>query len=319
MISRFFFRRSASRSQTAAPLAAIAAFSLGATSLFAQQDLSQTVIKVTPVAGGVYMLQGAGGNIGLSVGNDDAFMVDDQFAPLTPRIRAAIATVTAKPVRFLLNTHWHGDHTGGNENMKGAGAIIVAHQNVRRRMSTEQFIAAFNQKLPPSPNAALPVVTFSESITFHVNDDSVRAVHVRNAHTDGDALVVFQKANVIHMGDTFFNGSYPFIDVSTGGSARGLIAAVDAALAMTNSRTKIIPGHGPLATREDLVRYRDVVLAITNRVARLVTQGRTLAQIVAAKPSAEYDAKWGTGFIKPDQFVTMVQSSVATSGRKPRQ
>ena len=300
-------------------LAPFVTVALGATALHAQQDLSQAVIKVTPVAGGVYMLQGAGGNIGLSVGTDEAFMVDDQFAPLTPKIRAAIATVTAKPVRFLLNTHWHGDHTGGNENMKGAGAIIVAHQNVRRRMSTEQFNKAFNQKTPPSPDAALPVVTFSESITFHVNGDSVRAVHVRDAHTDGDALVVFQKANVIHMGDTFFNGAYPFIDVSSGGSARGLIAAVDAALAMSNSRTRIIPGHGPLATREDLVRYRDVVRTVTNRVARLVAQGRTLAQVVAAKPSAEYDAIWGASFIKPDQFVSIVYSSLATSGSKPRQ
>lgn len=297
----------------------LAAIALATTTARAQQDFSKTVIKVTPVAGSVYMLEGAGGNIGLSVGSDDAFMVDDQFAPLTPKIRAAIATVTAKPVRFLLNTHWHGDHSGGNENMAGSGAIIVAHENVRRRMGREQFNQAFNQRTPASPAAALPVVTFSESITFFVNGDSVRAVHVRNAHTDGDAIVVFQKANVIHMGDLFFNGMYPFIDVSSGGSVRGVLAAVDEALAMSNAQTRFIPGHGPLATRADLVRYRDVLKSVTDRVARLVTQRRTLAQVLAAKPSAEFDAKWGNGFMKTDPFVTTLYTSLATSGRKPQQ
>ncbi len=295
------------------------AIALAATTLHAQQDFSQTVIKVTPVAAGVYMLQGAGGNIGLSVGNDDAFMIDDQFAPLTPKIRAAIATVTAKPVRFVLNTHWHGDHTGGNENMTGAGAIIVAHDNARRRMGVEQFNAAFNSTTPASPRAALPVVTFSESMTFHVNGDSVRAVHVRNAHTDGDALVHFRKANVMHMGDNFFNGMYPFIDVSSGGSVRGTIAAVNEALTMTDAQTRIIPGHGPLATRDDLIAYRNMLRTISDRVARLVAQRRTLAQVVAAKPSADFDGKWGNGFMKPNPFITSVYTSLATSGRKPRQ
>ncbi|MEO5579520.1 MAG: MBL fold metallo-hydrolase [Gemmatimonadaceae bacterium] len=296
----------------------IVAIAFAAATLHAQQDFSQTAIKVIPVTAGVYMLEGAGGNIGLSVGQDDAFIVDDQYAPLTPKIRAAIATVTAKPVRFVFNTHWHGDHTGGNENMRGAGAIIVAHDNVRRRMSTKQFVAAFNDTVPASPGAALPIVTFSESITFHVNGDSVRAVHVGNAHTDGDALVVFQKANVLHTGDIFFNGMYPFIDVSTGGSVKGIVAAADRALAMSNARTRIIPGHGPLATRDDLVRYRDMVKSVGDRVARLVALRRTLAQVLAAKPSADFDAKWGNGFMKPEQFVSIVYSSFAPSAARPR-
>jgi len=297
------------------PLVAIA---FAATAAHAQQDFSKTVVTVTQVSMGVYMLQGAGGNIGLSIGNDDAFMVDDQYAPLTPRIRAAIATVTPKPVRFLLNTHWHGDHTGGNESMQGAGAIIVAHENVRRRMGVEQFNAAFNRRTPASPGPALPVVTFSEGMTFFVNGDSVRAVHVRNAHTDGDVLVMFQSANVVHMGDVFFNGFYPYIDVSSGGSAKGIVAAVDRALAMTNSQTRFIPGHGPVATREDLVRYRTVVNTVTDRVARLVAQRRTLAQVIAAKPSAEFDAQWGNGFMKPEQFVTILYASLAKPARTPR-
>ena len=282
------------------------------------QDVSQVQIKVIPISGGVYMLEGAGGNIGLSVGDDDAFLVDDQYAPLTPKIRAAIATLTQKPVRFLLNTHWHSDHSGGNENMKGAGAIIVAQENTRRRMGTEQFLEAFKQRVPASPAAALPVITFTEAMTFYVNGDSVRATHVRNAHTDGDVLVVFQKANVIHMGDTFFNGAYPFIDVSTGGSARGTIVAADRALAMSNAQTRFIPGHGPLGNRADLIAYRNVVKTVTDRVARHIAQGRTLKQVLAAKPSAEFDAKWGTGFIKPEPFITILYSSLTPKVKKPK-
>ncbi len=289
-----------------------------AATVLSAQDYSQTVIKVTPLSGSVYMLEGAGGNIGLSVGSDDAFLIDDQFAPLTPKIRAAIATVTARPVRFLLNTHWHGDHTGGNENMAGAGAIILAQENVRHRMSTEQFIEAFKQKVPASPRAALPIVTFSESITLYVNDDSVAAVHVPHAHTDGDVIVFFKKANVIHMGDTFFNGRYPFIDVSSGGSVLGMIAAADRALKMSNSGTRFIPGHGPLGNRDDLVRFRNMLASVTDKVAKRVAQRQTLEEVLASKPSAEYDAQLGNGNIKPDQFVSFVYASLTASARKPK-
>ena len=276
----------------------------------AQQDFSKVTISVVPVATGVYMLQGAGGNIGLSVGRDDAFVIDDQYAPLTPKIRAAIATVTPKPVRFVMNTHWHGDHTGGNESMASAGAILVAHDNVRRRMSAEQFIEAFKLREPASPAAALPVITFSDTISFFLNGDTVRAVHVRNAHTDGDAVIVFRAANVVHLGDVFFNGMYPFIDASTGGSLAGTLAAVDAVLASTNADTKYIPGHGPLATRADLVRYRDMLRVTHARLSRLAARRRTVEQVVAAKPLADLDAVWGNGFMKADQFVAIAYASV---------
>ena len=275
-----------------------------------QQDFSRVNITVVPVAPDIYMLQGAGGNIGLSVGRDDAFVIDDQYAPLTAKIRAAIATVTTRPVRFLVNTHWHGDHTGGNENMAGAGAIVVAHDNVRRRMSTEQFIEQFKMREPASPAAALPVITFSDTISFFVNGDTVRAMHVRRAHTDGDAVIVFRAANVVHMGDVYFNGMYPFIDVSSGGSLLGTIAAIDAVLAMADAGTKIIPGHGPLATRADLARYRDMLVAVRTRVAPLVARRRTLQQVLAANPLADLDAVWGKGFMKPDQFLTSVYTSL---------
>lgn len=279
------------------------------------QDTAGVTVKVVPVAAGVYMLQGMGGNIGLSAGKDDAFIIDDQYAPMTAKIKAAVSTVTPKPVRFVVNTHWHGDHTGGNEAMAGSGAIIFAHENVRRRMSKEQFLEAFNSRSPASPPAALPVITFSDTISFYINDDTLRTFHVRHAHTDGDAIVVFLKANVVHMGDTFFNGFYPFIDVSTGGSLSGMISAANVVLAVTNPETRIIPGHGPLATRADLVRYRDMLVVVGQRVGRLVAQRRTLQQVIAAKPLADLDAQWGKGFLKPEQFLTIAYSSLSQPAR----
>jgi len=273
-------------------------------------DMSQIQVKVVPVSAGVYMLEGFGGNVGLSVGSDDAFIIDDQYAPMTAKIKAAIATVTPRPVRFVVNTHWHDDHTGGNESMAGSGSIIFAHENVRRRMSTEQFMAAFNSRVPAAPKAALPVITFSDTISFYLNGDTIRTIHVARAHTDGDAIIFFRAANVIHMGDTFFNGLYPFIDVSSGGSVTGMVAAANRALAMSNAATKFIPGHGPLATRSDLIRYRDMLVTVRQRVSRLVAQGRTLRQVSAARPLAEFDAQWGNGFLKPEQFLSIVYESV---------
>jgi len=273
-------------------------------------DFSQVTVKVIPVASGIYMLEGLGGNIGLSVGKDDAFLIDDQYAPLSAKIKAAVATVTPKPVRFVVNTHWHFDHVGGNEALAGSGAIIFAHENTRRRMSSEQFIAALNRKVPASPTAALPVITFSDTITFYTNDDTVRTFHVANAHTDGDAIIFFRKANVVHMGDTFFNGRYPLIDLSSGGSLVGMIAAANQGLAMTNADTRFIPGHGPLAMRADLVRYRDMLVATRDRVGKLIAEHKTLKEILDAKPLADLDAQWGNGNIKSDQFLTIVYQSL---------
>ena len=278
-------------------------------------DTSKVTVTVVPVAAGVYMLQGLGGNIGLSVGKDDAFVIDDQYAPLSAKVKAAVATVTPKPVRFVVNTHWHFDHTGGNEAMAGSGAIIFAHENTRKRMSVEQFIQAFNMKIPASPTAALPIITFSDTITFYTNDDTVRVFHVANAHTDGDAIILFRKANVIHMGDTFFNGRYPLIDMSSGGSLLGMIAAANTGLAMSNTATRFIPGHGPLAMRADLVRYRDMLVAVRDRVGGLIAQGKTLKEVLDAKPLADFDAILGNGNIKPDQFLTIVFGSLTTPRR----
>lgn len=278
--------------------------------LAAQAGLDTVQIRTVPAGKGLYMLQGSGGNIGLAVGADAAFLVDDQFAPLSAKILAAVKALTDKPVRFLVNTHWHGDHVGGNENLARAGVIIVAHDNVRTRMSAEQFNALFNRTTPPSPKGALPMVTFSETVAFHLNDETIHVVHVPPAHTDGDAIIHFTGANVLHMGDIFFNGNYPFIDLSSGGSFEGVIGAVNAALRYVNDSTRIIPGHGPLSTRADLVNYRDVLVKIRDRVAELIKAGRTKDQVVAAKPSAEWDAKWGLGFMKPEVFLGIVYDSM---------
>ena len=288
----------------------LASLTTVAQSLPAQVNFDTVKITTKALRTGVYLLQGAGGNIGLSIGADAAFLIDDQFAELSPKILAAVKALTDKPLRFVVNTHWHGDHTGGNLPLGEAGVIIVAHDNVRTRMSTEQFLAAFNSRTPPSPPKALPVVTFAETIAFHLNGEDIHVVHVPPAHTDGDAIIHFSKANVLHLGDTFFNGMYPFIDVSTGGSQEGMVGAANAALRYANDSTMIIPGHGPLATRADLVAYRDMMVQVRDRVAALIKAGKTKEQAVAAKPLADLDAKWGKGFLQADMFVGIVYDSM---------
>jgi cyclase len=287
-------------------LVAVTAASLICWSANAQQNYDKVEIKTEKLSPTTYVLFGAGGNIGVSVGEDSVFIIDDQFAPLTPKIQAAIKTLTDKPVQFVLNTHWHGDHTGGNENFGKAGALIVAHENVRKRMSSEQMIEFLRSKVPAAPKAALPVVTFSQDVAFHLNGDEIFAFHVPKAHTDGDAIIHFRKSNIIHMGDTFFNGFYPFIDFSSGGTPDGLIACADRVLSIADDKTKIIPGHGPMSNKAELKVYRDMVATVWGRVSKLVKEGKKLDEILAAKPTADYDERWGKGFIPPARFVEML-------------
>ncbi len=289
--------------------AAISLWLVAATASSAQ-DMRDVEIETVPVAPGVYMLSGRGGNIGLSTGSDGAFLIDDQYAPLTDRIRAAVSKLGAAPIRFVVNTHWHADHTGGNENLGRAGALIVAHDNVRERLSVEQFMEAFGRRVPASPPAALPVVTFSDAVTFHWNGDAIRAFHVDPAHTDGDTVVHFPAADVVHMGDTYFNGFYPFIDVSSGGSVDGMVAAADLVLALAGDETKIIPGHGPLSNRAELSAYRAMLATVRDRVREAVARGETADQVVAARPTRDFDAEWGDGFLEPEPFVRIVYDSL---------
>ncbi len=277
------------------------------------QDFSKVEITTTKLGDTTYMMSGAGGNLGLSIGEDAVFLIDDQFAPLTDKILAAIAKLTPKPVRFVVNTHWHSDHTGGNENLGRAGAIIVAHENVRKRMSSEQFIEFLRMREPASPKAALPIVTFPSAITFHLNGDEMRVIHAPRAHTDGDAIVHFVKGDVIHMGDIYFNGLYPFIDTASGGSPEGVIAACDRILALASDRTRIIPGHGPLSDKAELKAYRDMLATVTARVRKLLDEGRKPEDIAAAKVSAEFDEKWGRGFLPPARFAEMIARGVVAN------
>jgi len=275
----------------------------------AQDDMSGVEIRTQPLAPGVAVLFGAGGNIGVSFGADGTIVIDDQFAQLTPKIVAALAALDKKPARFLINTHWHGDHSGGNANFAGAGTLIFAQDNVRARMSTDQFMKAVNEKVPASPAAALPVVTFADGMTFHLNGDTLRIVHVANAHTDGDAMVKWEKANILHTGDVFVRYGLPFIDRSSGGGIQGMIAGVDRALALSDDATKIIPGHGEVATRADMVAFRDMMVTIRDRVAAARAKGKTLAEIQALKPAAEWD-KDPKAFVRGDAFVEAVYDSL---------
>ena len=277
---------------------------------WAQQDYSKLEIKAEKLNDTTYMLVGAGGNIGLCVGEDAVFIIDDQFAPLAPKIKAAIAAITKKPVQFLLNTHFHFDHTGGNEAFGRDGALIVAHDNVRRRMTADQLITFIGAKQNASPKAALPVITVAAEISFHINGDEVNAFHVPRAHTDGDLVVHFRKGDVVHMGDTFFNGMYPFIDTSSGGTADGVVAAADRVLALATDKTKIIPGHGPLANKAALQAYRNMLATVAQRIKALRAAGKSDDEIVAAKPAADQDAAFGGGFIKPEQFVRMMLNAI---------
>jgi len=261
----------------------------------AQVNYDTVRVRTVPVSGNVYMLQGAGGNIGLAVGDDAVFVVDDQYAPLTRKILDAIASITPRPVRFVLNTHWHFDHVGGNENFGEAGALIIAHENVRKRMSVDGFVEALNARVPASPPKALPVVTFTDAVTFHINGDSVAAMHVPPAHTDGDAIIHFRKANVVHMGDTFHNAGLPFVDLSSGGSIHGIIGVADRVLALTDESTRIIPGHGPLADRARLKAYRDMVVALRDRIRAELAAGKTLEQLLAAKLTTPYEKDFPAG------------------------
>jgi glyoxylase-like metal-dependent hydrolase (beta-lactamase superfamily II) len=289
-------------------LLAVAAVPLAAQPAGPNFDTVQ--IRTVPLADSLYMLMGAGGNIGLSVGRDGAFLVDDQFAPLTPKIIATVAAVTAAPVRFVLNTHWHGDHTGGNENLGKAGALIVAHENVRKRMNPEEFKDVLGRSQQAAPDA-LPVVTFTDAVTFYWNGEKLRAFHVPRAHTDGDVIIQFTHANVLHMGDLFNNAGYPFVDTESGGDVDGFVTAADAALAIAGPDTKIIPGHGALADATTLRTYRDMIDTVRTRVRALKQAGKTEDDVVAARPTADLDGTYAGGQAqRAERFVRAVYQTV---------
>ena len=263
-------------------------------------------LEVAQVAPGVHVLYGQGGNIGVSSGRDGLFLIDDQYANLTDRVIEALTRISPQQPRFVLNTHWHGDHTGGNENLAARGSVIVAHDRVRERMSAENFSEFFQRTTPASPPGALPVVTFNDSLSLHVNDDELRGIHVQAAHTDGDVFIRFRKANVIHTGDLVFAGMYPFIDIDSGGSVAGVIAAVDQMLALANEGTRVIPGHGKVTDRAGLEAYRQLLVVTSARMRELVKAGRTQDEVLAAKPFADYDTTQAWAFITAERYIQIL-------------
>lgn len=254
------------------------------------QDWQAVEVKTVPVTDGIFMLQGRGGNIGVSVGADGVFLIDDQFAPLTEKIIAAVRALSDRPIRFLLNTHWHGDHTGGNENLGKAGVVIVAHHKVRDRL-VKKIAQSGQSKV--EENAGLPVLTFGRDVTFHLNGEAIRVTKMPPAHTDGDSIVHFPEANVIHMGDIYFNGLNTFFDASSGGRFSGMIAAIEQALDLSDERTKIIPGHGALSNRAELADHLERLKMVRERTLAAIAAGQGLADFVATRPTADLEAAFG--------------------------
>jgi len=302
----------------------------------AQQDWDAVEVRVTPLRGGVHMITAAGGNLGVFLGPDGVLVVDADYAELSERIlqrvrelvsasvepgeKAEEAPSTGTPtqtVRFLVNTHWHFDHTSGNENFAKAGAVLIAHEGVGRLLAEDQVMHALGgREVPAAPKLARPTLTFNDRMNMAWNGDVVHLVHMANAHTDGDIIVHFRDADVIHMGDIFFNGMYPFIDVDNGGNLPGMVQALEEVLAHSRETTLFIPGHGPLADRADLQAYTDMLRTVNDRVQGLIEAGKNRDEVIAEEPTAEFDAAWGGqgGFTEPDNWVGLVYDGMAVEG-----
>jgi glyoxylase-like metal-dependent hydrolase (beta-lactamase superfamily II) len=274
-------------------------------------DFSKVEIKTTDLGNNVYMLEGQGGNITVAVAKDGIIMVDGQFAPLHDRIKAAIAAISNQPIKYLINTHYHGDHTGGNELFAKEGVTIVAQDNVKSRLAAGTVNGLTGAKTPPAPQGALPSDTYTNFSKIRLQGRVADLKHIANAHTDGDTYVWFKTANVLSTGDTFANGRYPNIDFANGGNIKGMIAASDAYLKLTNARTKIVPGHGPLADRAALVEYRTMLVTARDRMGKLVKDGKREDDVVAAKPFADLDAKWAPSELAAKNFIRVVYHSLA--------
>ncbi len=275
-----------------------------------QQDSPDVEIKATKVAGNVFMLEGSGGNLGVSVGPDGLLLIDDQYLPLADKIKAALSKLSKGKLAFVLNTHWHGDHVGGNP-VFGKEATIIAHTNVRRRVTTPQTL--FGRKTDPLPKEGWPVITFDDSLSIHFNDEEIRAVHFPHGHTDGDTVVFFTGSNVIHMGDNLFNGMFPFVDLDHGGDVVNLAHNVQAVIDLAKPDVKIIPGHGPLANLDDLKAFHRMLVETTQTVRSAVDAGKSLEEIKAAGVPERWKS-WGNGFIKTDSWLGTIHRSLSEAG-----
>jgi cyclase len=275
----------------------------------AQTDYSKVQIETVKLAPNFYVLNGQGGAIGVLTGPDGVLMVDSQFAPLTEKIVAAVKQVSTTPIKFLINTHVHGDHTGGNENLGKMGVTIFAREELRNRLA-HPAPGANGAPAAPAPPAALPVITYSSPLIFHMDGEDVQAIPIPKAHTDGDTLVFFKNANVIMIGDYFRSLGYPNIDRANGGSLQGMIEGIDTAIKLCNADTKVVPGHGMITDRNGLTAHRDMIVAIRDKIAPMVSAGKTLPEVLAAKPTADYDAKVPGGSTTIDRFVGQVYAEL---------
>lgn len=275
--------------------------------VYAQEKVDFETIQLSD---SVYMLRGRGGNVGISTGEDGLYIIDDQVKPITGQFLRAIRKISNQPIRFVINTHYHFDHTGGNEQIGKAGAVIIAHDNIHKRMNSEQVSVFRNSTTPPYPREALPVITFNDRVSLHLNGEAATVYHVARGHTDGDSIIHFPNSNVIHMGDMYFNGLYPYVDLEAGGAIQGVVEAADLALSLASETTRIIPGHGPLAMTEDLREYRDYLSRAIDNVQALIDEGLDLPQIIAAQPTEEWDETLGSVWITPPQFVTFIYNSL---------
>lgn len=269
------------------------------------QEFDSVEIKTNKLSEKIFMLEGSGGNIGVLTGKDGTVLIDDQFAPLSEKINNALKKLTDKTVKFVINTHFHDDHVGGNENFASEGTVIVAQANSRLRMTTDQLMAAFNSTQKAAPYQALPKITFTESVTLHLNGETVEVLHIKNAHTDGDAVIYFKESNIIHTGDVFVRYGLPFIDQPHGGSIDGMIAGIDDIMNLINDDTKIIPGHGDIATKKDMFDYKKMLQTVRDRITDGIKKGKTLNEIIASDPTKEYTA----GFDR-SAFITLVYDSL---------
>jgi glyoxylase-like metal-dependent hydrolase (beta-lactamase superfamily II) len=284
---------------------------------FSLQAQNFDTVKIRPqkITDKIYMLTGSGGNIGLLIGSDGLLMIDDQYAPLSAKITDAIKSISKNNIRYVINTHVHGDHSGGNDNFKKQGATLVAHEQVRTRMMTEQFNKRFNSKTPPRDKEAWPSITFNTNLNFHLNDEDIDIVHLDKGHTDGDAIIHFKRANVFHAGDAFVRYGYPFIDLSSGGTVNGFISTLDKFLLLLDDNSKIIPGHGALATKADVKQLRDELVDIRDQVLAALKKGTKVEDLGALGITDKYEAKLGKGFIKGKDFVMIVAESLNASPR----
>lgn len=288
---------------------ALALTALISTASLAQRNFDNVTIKTTHVAGNVHMLEGSGGNIGVSAGPDGILIIDDQFAPLADKIRAALAKLGGEhgQLKFVLNTHHHGDHTGGNPEF-GREALIIAHANVRKRLMTPQTTRG--RASQPLPREGWPVITFDDSLTIHFNDEEIRIIHLPYGHTDGDSVIFFTESNVVHMGDDFFAGRFPFVDTGSGGSVQGLTGNIAKVIKQVSADVKIIPGHGSLSTVDDLKAYHRMLIETTQHVQRAMKSNKTLDEIKAEGFPSKWD-EWGSGFISAQRWIESIYNSLS--------